>query len=483
MKKNMKNNLTAQLSLLALLVACGMSGTMSAAPATVRPPVNDGPEETMTEKTVTLSDAQKDPARLKWFEQARFGMFIHWGVYSVPAGEWNGKTNLAEWYQLQANMPTAEYAKFAEDFNLDKFDAKEWVKVAKDAGMKYIVFTAKHHDGFCMWPTKLSDWSICRTPWWQRTHRDPVKELAEACREAGLVFCLYYSLPDWNYPDFPARYSQTNMKGNPNAFHGNPKPDADMEKYVAYMKGQLRELLTQYGPIGIIWFDGGGSFKGVNRSEVLHAPEIVGLIHELQPKCLVNNRLDDKLGDYGTPEQRIPDSKLGYTFEVCMTLNKHWGFNKFDHDWKTAGDVIEKLGNISSKGGNFLLNVGPTAEGEIPAAAVKILGEVGRWMQVNGASIYGTDASPLSELPSWGCVTEGAGKMYLHVAKWPANGEIQLSCPQKISRAWLLANKKSCGFKQTGNSLSVTVPSKAVLADTNVVIVLELSDGQPDAHN
>ena len=348
---------------------------------------------------------------MEWFRQAKFGMFIHWGLYAVPAGEWKGRTNYAEWIQLEANLPTAEYAKFADQFNPEKFDAKAWMKVAKGAGMKYVVITAKHHDGFCLWPTKLSDWSICRTPWWQRTHRDPLKELAAACREAGLIFCLYYSVPDWNYPDFPSQYSQTGMKGNPNAFHGSPKPDADIKKYAAYMKGQLKELLTQYGPVGIIWFDGGGSFKGVNRGELLGGKDIITLIHQLQPGCLINNRLDGNLGDYGTPEQKIPGAKQTAAFEVCMTLNKHWGYNKFDQHWKPAREVICKLADIASKGGNFLLNVGPTASGEFPSDAVRILGEVGKWTAVNGEGIYRATASPFDKAPSWGRVTAGPGKL------------------------------------------------------------------------
>ena len=183
-------------------------------------------------------------------------MFIHWGLYSVPAGEWEGKQNYAEWIQLQAKIPNARYEQFAAQFNPVKFDAKEWVRVAKDAGMKYLVITAKHHDGFCMYDTKLTDYNIVKaTPF----KRDPMQELAAACREAGLTFCFYYSVPDWHHPQFPARYSKR-------GFHGDPNPDADLEKYVVYLKGQVRELLTSYGAIGILWFDGGGSFKQEGES-------------------------------------------------------------------------------------------------------------------------------------------------------------------------------------------------------------------------
>ena len=241
------------------------------------------------------------------------------------------------------------------------------------------------------------------------------------------------------------------------------------------MKGQLKELLTQYGPVGIIWFDGGGSFKGkgVNRAELLGSKEIVGLIHKLQPGCLVNNRLDDKLGDYGTPEQKIPGTKQAGAFEVCMTLNKHWGYNKFDQHWKPASEVIDKLSDIASKGGNFLLNVGPTAVGEFPAEAVRILGEVGKWTEVNGEAIYGTTASPLDQAPAWGRVTAKPGRVYLHVLHWPADGKLTLASAAKPAKAWLLADRTACQVKQNQGTITISVPAKA--PDQNdCIIVLEI---------
>ena len=306
---------------------------------------------------------------MAWFSQARFGMFIHWGIYSVPAGEWEGKKDYAEWFQLQTQMPAEQYAKFATQFDPQHFNAKAWVKVAKDAGMKYIVITSKHHDGFCMFDTKLTDYNVVKaTPW----HHDPMKDLADACHEAGITFCFYYSVPDWHHPDFPAKYSQ-------HGFHGQPDENADLEKYVDYVKGELRELLTNYGPIGIIWFDGGGSFRGEDEAKLMHAQELIDLIHRLQPNCLVNNRLGLP-ADYGTPEQKIPGQRGHAPFEVCMTLNNHWGYNKNDNHWKQPKVVIRNLVDIASKGGNYLLNVGPTSDGVLPDPAVSILKDVGQWM-------------------------------------------------------------------------------------------------------
>jgi alpha-L-fucosidase len=363
--------------------------------------------------------AAENADRLAWFNDARFGMFIHWGLYSVPAGEWEGKQNYAEWIQLQAKIPNARYEKFAAEFNPVKFDAKEWVRVAKDAGMKYLVITAKHHDGFCMYDTKLTDYNIVKaTPF----KRDPMKELGAACHEAGLTFCFYYSVPDWHHPQFPARFSQR-------GFHGDPNPDADLEQYAAYLKGQVRELLSGYGPIGILWFDGGGSFKQEGesgRAGLLHAQEVIDLIHELQPRCLVNNRLGLP-ADYGTPEQKIPGASQTNSFEVCMTLNRHWGYNRHDNDWKSSRQIIQNLVDIASKGGNYLLNVGPTSEGLMPAPTVERLKEVGQWMKANGEGIYGTTASPLKELV-WGRCTEkvtvDGTTLYLHVFEWPPDGKL-----------------------------------------------------------
>jgi alpha-L-fucosidase len=420
--------------------------------------------------------AEPDADRMKWFNEARFGMFIHWGIYAVPAGEWDGQTNYAEWIQLQAKLPCATYDKFAGQFNPTKFDAKAFAKTAKDAGMKYVVITAKHHDGFSMYDSKLTDFDIVDAAPYKR---DPMKDLADAVRAEGMTFCFYYSVPDWHHPDFPAKYSQRatiSPEGEITApgFHGQPKDDADPQKYVQFVKGQVRELLTNYGPIGILWFDGGGSFgrdtipaNRERRVKVMHSQEIIDMIHELQPNCLVNNRLGLP-GDYGTPEQKIPGEKSGKPFEVCMTLNKHWGYNKADHDFKSPTVVIQNLADIASKGGNYLLNVGPTAEGEIPQESIEILKKVGEWMKVNGESIYGTTMSPLDSAPAWGRVTQKGKTFYLHVFEWP-KAELELpKLPGKATKARLLAEPAA---KLEVSESMIKLPDKGPDEIDSVIVV------------
>jgi len=417
--------------------------------------------------------------RMEWWREARFGMFIHWGLYAVPAGEWKGEKvpGIGEWIMQRAKIPVAEYEQLAKQFNPFKFDAKEWVQIAKNAGMKYIVITSKHHDGFCLWDSKYTDYDVMdATP----LKRDILGELTAECKKQGIRLCFYHSIMDWHHPDaqapFYPNYNDTS-KSNPN-----------FDRYVEYyLKGQLKELVENYGPLGIMWFDG----EWVKDWTREMGWDMFEYCLSLQPDTIVNNRVgngrqgmrglsksDEFAGDYGTPEQEIPATGLpGVDWETCMTMNDTWGFKSYDHNWKSREDLLHKLVDIASKGGNFLLNVGPTAEGLIPAPSVERLAAIGEWMKVNSESIYGTTASPLGEVP-WGRCTAEPGRLYLHVFDWPANGKLEVTgIKNKVKKAYLLADKKRAKLpvqKQNGQKIVISVPSKAAdPIDTVIVLQVE----------
>ncbi|RYG26229.1 alpha-L-fucosidase [bacterium] len=356
--------------------------------------------------------AQRD-ARLAWWREARFGMFIHWGLYAIPAGEWKGTKygGGVEWIMNMAKIPVKEYEPLAERWNPTKFDAREWVRVAKDAGMKYIVITSKHHEGFGLWPSKQGDWNVKRTPF---KDRDVLKELAAACKEAGIRLCFYHSIMDWHHSDYlPKR-----------AWDKEGEAKADFDRYVAYIKAQLKELLTDYGDIGILWFD--GEWEGTWTSE--RGQDLYNFVRSIQPKIIINNRVSkgrngmqgmtegQDAGDYGTPEQEIPANGIpGIDWESCMTMNDTWGYSAHDHNWKSAQTLVRNLIDCASKGGNYLLNVGPKAEGTIPQESVERLAQVGQWMKLYGNAIYGTSAGPFPKPLPWGRITRKGNHLYLQV--------------------------------------------------------------------
>lgn len=451
--------------LLNLVVALSLLGAISRAAA----------QGEMRENT-----AQRD-ARMAWWREARFGLFVHWGAYAVPAGTYQGERvpGLGEWIMSRAHIPIGEYEQFVHRFNPTSFDPDAWVRVAKDAGMRYIVITSKHHDGFALFDSKVSSYDIVdATPY----RRDAIGALAQAAHRQGLRFGVYYSIMDWHHPDaqapnFPDYNSRT--------YH-NPNFDRYVE---TYMKPQLRELITQYPEVDVVWFDG----EWIADWNDDRGKEIYDFLHALKPSLIINNRVGHTrqglsglnregrigLGDFGTPEQQVPPEGLpGVDWETCMTMNDTWGFKSYDDDWKDTRTLLRTLIDVASKGGNFLLNVGPTAEGVLPAPIVSRLEEMGAWLRVNGESIYGTKVSPYGQ-PPWGRYTAKGSVVYAHIFDWPKDGHLELVGVNDVpTRAYLLADKKPLDIQRNGAAVTVHLPA---VPPSTIASVLVLETGSRTA--
>jgi alpha-L-fucosidase len=435
------------------------------------------PSQNFTNETKEQHDA-----RMQWWREARFGLFIHWGLYSVPAGQWDTVTTYGEWIRSEAQIPVEVYDSLVYKFNPVKFNAADWVNTAKNAGMKYIVITSKHHDGFCLFDSKETDFDVMSTPF----KRDILKELSEECHKQGMKLGFYYSIMDWHHPDYLPKRDWDKFSGN-----------ADYDKYVAHMKKQLKELLTNYGEISILWFD--GEWESTWSDE--RGKDLYDYVRSLQPNIIINNRVSSSrsgmegftaeggfAGDFGTPEQQIPATGFpGVDWESCMTMNDHWGYNKKDHNWKSAKEIIRLLTDIASKGGNYLLNDGPTAEGVFPSESVVILTEVGKWLNDNGESIYGTSASPFKKL-DWGRCTrknmDSQTRLYLHIFDWPKDGNLMVpGIYNKPINAFLLTDKNKSAIKieRIENNLILNIGEK-IQDERNTVAVLDI-EGKPDIND
>jgi alpha-L-fucosidase len=400
--------------------------------------------------------AQHD-ARLKWFREARFGLFIHWGVYAVPAGSWQGRPVSAEWIMNRARIPIAEYKPLAKQFTAAKYDPKAWAALAKEAGMKYVVLTSKHHDGFALYDSAYSDWNAVKA---SGAGRDLIQPLADAVRAVGLKFGLYYSQSqDW--------VNLGGGKGNTQPWDEEQKKGSFDEYLAKISLPQAREILEKYHPDYIFW-----------DTEYQMTPERAKPFFDLAcsyPNLIINNRLGGGvLGDTATPEQRIPTNTMGRAFEVCMTINRSWGYRADDLNWKTAQQLIRNLSDIAGKGGNYLLNVGPTAEGEIPAPEVERLLAMGRWLKTNGEAIYATQAGPFPKPPAWGRATQktkpgGGTTLYVHVWEWPADGKIILPGIKQVAASGrLLDGGTAVSSAVTPEGLVVTLPGSAPDPDVSV---------------
>ena len=422
--------------------------------------------------------------RMEWWREARFGMFIHWGVYAVPAGVYKGQkiNRIGEWIMNRGKIPVAEYQQFAKEFNPVKYDPDAWVRMAKDAGMKYIVITSKHHDGFALFDSKASTWDMVdATPY----GKDLLKPLAEACRKHGIKLGFYYSqAQDWNNPGgAAARKVASEGWANPDsaridvyteAHSGHWDPAQTTKTMAQYIDDiavpQVKELLTNYGDLAVLWWD-----TPTNMTDEF--AEKLNALLKLQPNIITNDRLKrpNYPGDFKTPEQRIPDLKEldGKDWETCMTMNETWGYKSWANNWKSLKTIVQNTVDIASKGGNYLLNVGPKADGTFPQESIDLLKGMGVWMKVNGESIYGTKASPFGLFP-WGrCTKKEKGQnttLYFSVFDWPKDGKLSIpGLKNEIISAKLLANGASLKTEMNYDGLVIKVPEKGL--DENATVI------------
>jgi alpha-L-fucosidase len=411
--------------------------------------------------------------RMQWWREARFGMFIHWGVYAQLAGVYDGHeiNNIGEWIMNRGKIPVAAYQQIAKQFNPVKYNADEWVRMAKDAGMKYIIITAKHHDGFALFKTNASKWNVVdATPY----GKDLLLPLVAACKKYHMKLGFYYSqAQDWTNPGGTAiRRAASEGWANPDSakidaytkeHHGHWDPAQETSTFAQYIDNvavpQVKELLTNYGDIAVLWWD------TPNDMTTDAATKLNDLL-KLQPNIITNDRLKrpDFPGDTKTPEQRIPKPGVmgNADWETCMTMNGTWGYKSTDNKWKSTETLIRNLIDIASKGGNYLLNVGPKPDGTFPEQSINSLKSIGNWMKVNEEAIYATKASALPE-PSWGRITQKGDFLYLFVSDWPKDGK--LLAPVEINSAQLLAN----GSKLKINNMTINLP--AIAPDTIATVI------------
>jgi alpha-L-fucosidase len=425
--------------------------------------------------------AQQRDARMKWWRDARFGMFVHWGLYSGLAGTWDGKPVATrggmEWIQTRVKADTDTYAKRAIPmFRPAQGFAREWARLAREAGCRYVVVTSKHHDGFALHDSKVSDFDAGSV-----AKRDLIREIVDAVRAEGLRVGFYHSVIDWHHDQY--EYGRSKQLPHPLKALPYPNGQRDHGKYVEYLHAQVNELISNYGPVDVLWWD--YSSQDFQGDEAWRAFELLGKVRVKQPRIIMNNRLfripeagftgmgtnaisprlDPKYGDFITPEQHIPATGMpGVDWETCMTMNTTWGYSEHDRQWKSSETLLRNLIDIASKGGNYLLNIGPKGDGSVPAESVEALRAIGAWMKVNGEAIYSTGAGPFEKL-EWGRCTQkrlpnGGTRLYLHVFDWPKDGTLVVPLDKGVTaRARLLAGGKPLQVTTTESQMSIAVGS------------------------
>ncbi len=434
-----------------------------------------GAQRQFTVRQAGDAHAVRSPAagvdRMRWWRDARFGMFVHFGLYSTLGGEWKGKaTGSHEWIRNNAKIPHDEYITLPRQFNPVALDADGWVRAAKDAGQKYVVFTTKHHEGFSLFDSAATSYDVMATPY----KRDIVREVARACRRHGMRIGWYYSIMDWYHPDYLPRrdWESREVRG------------ADFPRYVAFMKAQLRELLTNYGDISVLWFDGQWESTWTHAL----ALELEAFCRALRPDVIINDRIDvgvpkdapsdpsyRKAGDYTTPELMVPEAGMpGVDWETCMTMNQNWGYSKFDHDFKSVPTLVKLLIETSSKGGNLLLNVGPMGDGRFPQESIDGLKGMGAWLRVNGSAIYASRATPFQRSPVR--VTSQPNRLNLFIDEWRP-GALTLPALRTLpARAYLLEDRAlRLSTATSPDGVTVTVPERGP-GTLSPVVVLEFNE-------
>ena len=408
-----------------------------------------------------------DDARKLWWREARFGMFVHWGLYAILAGEWEGKTNYGEWIRNNAKIPIQTYDTLLERFNPTKFSADAFAKTAAGAGAKYLVITSKHHDGFGLFASKAGTFNVMSTPF----KRDIMMEIARACRANGVTPCWYHSIMDWHHPDYlPRRQWEAADR---------PSTGAVYQRFVDYLHKQVDELLTNYGDIGVMWFD--GQWENTWTRELGQA--LYERCLKLQPKVLVNNRVapgqtvnvgvkeigTSEIGDFGTPEQAVPENGLpGVDWESCITMNGNWGYNRADKKFKSVEQLVGLLVETASKGGNLLLNVGPTGEGLIPDESVERMAGIGDWMKTHARAIRGTTATPFQRAPFR--ATRHSKSVFVFLPQWPQDRDfIVPAFDAKPARYRMMGESSWQPARAVDTGTVVRLPERASNAVCSVV--------------